>query len=635
MAASHAAEEKARLRLLTPHCIRLQKIFRGKRSRRRNAYINEVIHDMYDRRRREAESAILVRLQAYGRHYLAQKKYLAWKEMIERKREDTHRAALLIQSLVRKGLSKGKMKKLLMNKQRIDDMKNRSAARIQAFYRASKGKYNSKLTRQELLMIQRKRKAAGDLLGRVLRGYQGRQVANQLRIERTVRYCAARTIQKVYRGRRVIHWRDMRLNIIASFVLDRQYIERMERTKFARLRYQQFLEEIQKDSASESEDEDEDALRGMWIKQYDATGEGRSLSHRLGGGGGGDGCHFWRHLETGEVSYEEPPDEMALQKSLMNQRIKVLWCVQSEWFEGTVTRYHHRKRRYRVEYDDGDHEWLDIEQERDRVQILTESGTWVMFSLWKPPLLEHEFWKKDQKLEKDRLREEAYRDARQWRVITTDQATDFYQSQEMIDSMGYPSPPTTTGIMFLSNLTGLIRAGAPNALDWVIQDDGYGFPCFYNFTTGETVFDDPRFESNTTDDLEKQRSYVMQELRYAVYFCRDALDRYENAVYLKNQPKVNHQLHKISQSNKPKLLTAFLLRAKALYKQVSVVDKPMEESLQKELEYANWLAERIAKIVERAEEYRQSTEEGRKNIMRRVIKTEKETTVYDPVKIRV
>jgi hypothetical protein len=666
-AATHAKEMKTILQQLTPHCIRLQKIFRGKRSRRQNNYIHEVIRDLYDHRSREAEGALLVRLQSYGRYYLAQKKYYAWKEMILRQRVDTHHAAIMIQNLIRCGLSKKILTKLVIQKQHVDDMNTRAAIRIQVFYRACKGKYNSKLTRQELVMIQKKRKIAIDLIIRIVRGYYGRQKANHRRIEQVLKYCAARNIQRIYRGRRVINWKDMRLNIIASFILDRQYIERIDRTKNARKRYQEYLKEIQKDSASDDDDDDdEDGLclvmningihttnkssninsQTLWIKNY-YPDDGRSGGGGAGGGKAstGLGNHYWIHAETGEISYDEPPDYLAIPKSLIGIRIKVLWCVQNEWYEGQVTKYHLRKRRYRVDYDDGDHEWIDIEQEKDRVQVMVSyddeqnhitSSSWVMFALWKPPLLEHEYWKKDQKLMKEKLKEEAYRDARQWRVITTDLTNDDEWNQQMMIDQGGGGGggKSKSGIMFLSSHSGMIRTGTSDALDWVIQDDGYGFPCFFNLQSGEIVFEDPRFEPDLSSDLENQRNYVMQELRYAVYFCRDALDRYENAAYLKNPQKIHHQLHKIASSNKPKLLTAFLLRAKALYKPVSVVDRPVDENIVKELEYASWLAERMAVLVAQAEEYRSETENARKEILGKVIKTGKEVLVYDPMIVR-
>lgn len=586
------AEERKRYLEITPYCLLFQRIFRGQYSRKKHKIIGDVMRDMYSQRQREAKIAMMVRFQTAGRLYLAQKKALAWREMVLRRRQDEWSAALVMQGLVRGALCKGQVDKMMMQHQKVMDLKHRSAARIQAFYRASKGKHNSKLSRQEMLMIKRRRKAATDLLLRAVRGYYGRKEAQRRRIRRTFVYCAAREIQRIYRGRRVIHWRDMRLNIIASFVLDRQYIERMERMSFARLRYQNFLEDVRRDSASDSDDEEAGA-DSKWSMGWD-----KKLN-----------VNYWINIETAEKVYDEPEDVTAMQKSLIGARVRILWVAQDEWFEGTPTRYHTRKKRYRVEYDDGDHEWINLDRERDRVQVQNEDGSWAMLTMWKPPLVMREIEKKLVKERNAQLKEEAWRDAKQWRILSDD---------------------NKANIMYLSEISGAIRAGVEDAAYWAIQDDGFGYPCFKHTGTGEVAHEDPRFVSDVSEDVALTREFVMQEMRYAVYFCKDTLEKYNNALYLKNQQKINHQLTRISRSDKPKLLTAFLIRAKALYKQQSVVDKPIDEGIRQELEYATWLTEQFAELIDKAEKRRIETDNSRKEYINKLIKTEIKTTVYDP-----
>jgi hypothetical protein len=585
-------EERRRYLEITPYCLLFQRIFRGQNCRRKNKFITDMMRDMYAQRQREAKIAMMVRFQSVGRLYLAQKKTLAWKEMVMRRRQDEWSAALVMQGLVRRALCKGQVDKMMMQHQKIEDLKNRSASRIQAFYRASKGKHSSKLSRQEMIMMKRRRKAATELLLRAIRGYYGRKEAQRRRIRRTFVHCAAREIQRIYRGRRVIHWRDMRLNIIASFVLDRQYIERMDRMSFARMRYQSFLVDVRRDSASDSDDEEEGA-DSKWTMGWD-----KKL-----------GANFWLNIETAEKVFEEPEDTTAMQKSLMGARVKILWVAQQEWFEGSPSRYHTRKKKYRVEYDDGDHEWINLERERDRVQVQNEDGSWTMLTLWKPPLVMREIEKKRTKQLNADLKSEAWRDANQWRILADD---------------------NKANIMYMSEISGAIRAGVEDATYWTIQDDGFGYPCFKHTGTGEVAHEDPRFVSDVTEDVELTREFVMQEMRYAVYFCKDTLDKYNNAVYLKNQQKINYQLTRISRSDKPKLLTAFLIRAKALYKQQSVVDKPMDDNIRKELEYATWLTEQFAGLIDKAEKRRIDTDNSRKDYINKLIKTEIKTTVYDP-----
>ena len=43
--------------------------------------------------------------------------------------------------------------------------------------------------------------------------------------------------------------------------------------------------------------------------------------------------------------------------------------MEDEWFEGEITDYHLKKSKYRVLYDDGEHEWINLREEQDRVMI--------------------------------------------------------------------------------------------------------------------------------------------------------------------------------------------------------------------------------------------------------------------------
>jgi hypothetical protein len=454
--------------------------------------------------------------------------------------------------------------------------------RIQQFYRACHGKYSSALTLREQLMVKRKRIAAVSKIQRLVRGYWGRKRVQKIRIRMALEYCAAREIQRIYRGRRVMGWRDMRMNIIASFVLDRQYIERQDRVKAARLRYQAYLVDVNRDSASDSYDEDAGAAN-PWTYVYDQI----------------MGVDKWINIETNEVVFEEPADPDAMVKALVGVRVKVLWLAQGEWFEGHITKYHFRKKRHRIDYDDGDYEWLDVMKESDRIQVLETDGVWTMISLYKPYEVLREIEKSDFKIQNALLKEQAYNDAKQWRIITDDRNTNV--------------------IMYISDVNGLIRTGAPKCRDWVIHDDGFGFPCFYNTVTGKKVYEDPRFNQDVSEDLEYQREYILQEMRYALYFCKDILAKYDNAVYAKDKKKTQQVLNAIYKSNKPKLLTAFLIRAKMLYKQVSVVDIPVDEDIVKELDYASWVASRMGEIADKASDLQRDYKASKQKVIETVL----------------
>ena len=63
-----------------------------------------------------------------------------------------------------------------------------------------------------------------------------------------------------------MQWRDMRLNVIAAYVLDRQYLERREHVAASRVRYKAYVEENRRDSASEEEAEE---MQLVWEKKFD------------------------------------------------------------------------------------------------------------------------------------------------------------------------------------------------------------------------------------------------------------------------------------------------------------------------------------------------------------------------------
>ena len=135
-----------------------------------------------------------------------------------------------------------------------------------------------------------------------------------------------------------------------------------------------------------------------------------------------------------------------------------------------------------------------------------------------------------------------------------------------------------------------------------LQDDGIGFPCFYNVETNAIVYEDPRFVYEVDDDLAAQRRYVMQELRIAVYFCQDLWEKFTQALELGDKRMITTAELNIRNSPKTVHLSSFLIRAKVLYKQTSVVDKPMDKVVLEELDYASWLVEQMTGVIDRTEQ---------------------------------
>ena len=79
---------------------------------------------------------------------------------------------------------------------------------------------------------------------------------------------------------------------------------------------------------------------------------------------------YWYNPALNEVTYEQPRSKHEFEYSLIGMRCKLLWPVMEKWYEATVTVYNKSKMRHRVEYDDGDHEWVNFAENADRVQVL-------------------------------------------------------------------------------------------------------------------------------------------------------------------------------------------------------------------------------------------------------------------------
>jgi hypothetical protein len=102
----------------------------------------------------------------------------------------------------------------------------------------------------------------------------------------------------------------MRLNIIAAFVLDRQYLERRDSIAASRLKYQLYIEDNRRDSASEPDDEEEPVIN--WIEGYDQKKKQK----------------FWKDDFTKKITFDEPVVPFEHEKSMIGMRVKVYWVVQ-------------------------------------------------------------------------------------------------------------------------------------------------------------------------------------------------------------------------------------------------------------------------------------------------------------------
>jgi hypothetical protein len=91
-----------------------------------------------------------------------------------------------------------------------------------------------------------------------------------------------------------------------------------------------FLEEINRDSASE----DDDGLSAEvpeWQELWDEEEQRR----------------YWYNPLRSEVAYEEPIPQHVLERAIVGLRVRVFWPVQQQWFTGYITKWNKRKNKHR------------------------------------------------------------------------------------------------------------------------------------------------------------------------------------------------------------------------------------------------------------------------------------------------
>ena len=108
----------------------------------------------------------------------------------------------------------------------------------------------------------------------------------------------------------------------------------------------------------------------------------------------------WRMKVAAEVDFKE--DEAALATrvadagELIGRRCKVYWPLEEFWYEGTISKYNALKRRHRVDYDDGDHEWIDLKEASAQTRVVVQDawGGWAEARTVAPARRQQHWWER-------------------------------------------------------------------------------------------------------------------------------------------------------------------------------------------------------------------------------------------------
>lgn len=562
-----------------PIAVTIQRMIRGYIIRIHSSSIYQRISLLYKKRRIESRHAMVILIQRQVRRYMVYRRLAAYTEFIQRGRLNRHHAAVTIQQAIRVYIAKTKTNQLRIKRQELEYVRDVAAKRLTKYFQDLTVRIQAAKAKEARRLRKLLEQKSALILQCSYRGYLSRELLNKLRIEQATRWFAATLIQKVFRGSQVLFWRDIRLNAIAAFVLDRHVQERNLRMVNCSERYNRFIIEHRHDSASEDGEEDELIETSDWIEAY----------HQQ------SGKQYWFHSITKEKTSIEPGSSRAIDLAYVGLRVKVLWVAQSTWYEGRITRFNSRKRKYRIEYDDGDHEWMNIDKEADRILIWYQDA-WIMKQLYVPVEKRAEAERNLLRMQEREVKATAWNDVRQWSVIQGDASQ-------------------SSHVMYMSNKTGEIRAGSDNCLDWMVFEDDMGYPIFVNNVTGITSYEDPRFVYEISEDVQKQRDFILQEMRYVLYFCDDLLEKYHKAVENNDSHGVSKAMRALRESDKPKQLSALLIRSKSVFQKSSVLDKPLDSNTQSTLDTAERASEVLGKILSEATYVGMEEDQGRRSLL--------------------
>lgn len=280
-----------------------------------------------------------------------------------RRRREIHDAATVVQRLFRSRAARRAYRILLEAVEQQQVVVRRLvhfATKMQANWRGHHARVQLANVRVAAASRDQCRHAAASRITAGARGFFARQLVRAKRVEFATATRAARAVQRrwrIYRtpnAERIAY--DQMLQRMADHVASEGSAAKAQQATLLR----RARELAEQDSASEPESDDD------WGEHWDESGE-----------------QFWFSPSRAQRVYMRP-NENAPARALLGMQCRVYWPLEDSWFPGTITRYHRGKDKHRIEYDDGDHEWLRLGHgDGNRLQLFN-GFCWCMTGMWEP-----------------------------------------------------------------------------------------------------------------------------------------------------------------------------------------------------------------------------------------------------------
>ncbi|KAH8043356.1 hypothetical protein JL722_15257 [Aureococcus anophagefferens] len=363
--------DRAVLRSKTKQVIKWQAAYRGWIARKHDP--NSVLPALrrlraHHARERRRKGAARIRRWAGA---IARRRTAVLRQVRSRVRNDELVAAFHMQNVLRILLARRAVTRKRVARGRLEELMEHAARRIVSFFRMVFGKSLADRLRAELARLR------------------------------------ATEIERVWRGSRIMHWKHLRMNRVAGAARPPRL--RAIRSAGVEERYAAWMRALTKDSCSDSDGGFGD-LDHAWVER---------ITH---------GESTWYNTKSGESADDDPRNDPVINE-LLGCSVRVYWPMMDEWYEGTLAKYHRRKKRFRVEYHDGDHEWLNLDANMERLQLFDANGDWAEMQYARRPALDARLARRQDRLDLKRKAAEL-EGRRAWEIIAEPEKDDMESYDE-------------------------------------------------------------------------------------------------------------------------------------------------------------------------------------------------------------
>jgi len=359
----------------------LQAVIRGAFVRHMRRDVVDVIELLRATRWEEVTHAAATCLQGQWVLHHARKKTEALREYQRQRRRDMALAVVEMQRVVRGHACRGGTRRMRFELMRTVAMEMRAVVEMQKMYRGYHVRLHIDEYREACERARLFREAAAMYLQCFWRQCQSVTRLRRKQAQHRFRCEYATKIQMFWRRMGVPGWKPMRFSRIVQSVRTQYRLDMLEVRRDVLQKEFNRIQSQGRDSASEDDEkealgliEPDDEGYNSWEEFFDDE-KGRVV---------------WFNAAK-QIRRFKPPIGYEYEESLVSLQVKIFWSMEHTWYDGVITKWSKKHKRHRVDYDDGDHEWIDLRDEETRVQILDrdrEGEHWVQYQYFEPPLLQ-------------------------------------------------------------------------------------------------------------------------------------------------------------------------------------------------------------------------------------------------------